>query len=307
MNPVRGILLKLCAVLLFSIMAALIKASAPHVPPWQAVFFRSFFALPVILIWIASRGTIREGLRVSDPISHFWRGFIGTTAMALAFAALGLLPLPEVTAIGFTAPLMTVIFAAMFLGERIRLFRLSAVGIGLVGVVIILYPRLSFLGLEEAQTLATLGAFLALGSAVFRALAHVYIRKLTKTDQTSAIVFFFSLTASCLSFLTIPLGWVMPTPQEFLFLIGAGLVGGAAQIFLTSGYRCAEAGVLAPFDYVSMIFSLLIGWFIFAEAPTWVMLAGATLIIGSGITIIWRERQLGVRRSKARANLTPQG
>ena len=90
-------------------------------------------------------------------------------------------------------------------------------------------------------------------------------------------------------------------------LLGAGLVGGAAQIFLTSGYRCAEAGVLAPFDYVSMIFSLLIGWFIFAEAPTWGMLAGATLIIGSGITIIWRERQLGVRRSKARANLTPQG
>jgi drug/metabolite transporter (DMT)-like permease len=307
MNPLRGIILKLCAVLLFSIMAALINASAPHVPPWQAVFFRSFFALPVILIWIASRGRIRDGLKVSDPISHFWRGFIGTTAMALGFAALGLLPLPEVTAIGFTAPLMTVIFAAMFLGERIRLFRLSAVGIGLIGVLIILYPRLGVIGMEEAQALATLGAFLALGSAVFRALAHVYIRKLTKTDQTSAIVFFFSLTASCLSLLTIPLGWVMPTGPELLYLISAGLVGGVAQIFLTSGYRFAEAGVLAPFDYVSMIFSLLIGWFIFAEAPTMVMLAGATLIIGSGITIIWRERQLGVKRTKARANLTPQG
>lgn len=307
MNPVRGILLKTCAILLFSIMAALIKAASANVPPWEVVFFRSFFALPVILAWIISRGTLRDGLRVSNPLGHFWRGFIGTTAMALGFAGLALLPLPEVTAIGFASPLLTVIFASMFLGEQIRMFRLSAVGVGLVGVVIILYPRLSVLDAQSAQTLATLGAVLTLGSALFRALAQIHIRKLVQTDQTSAIVFFFSLTASCLSLLTLPLGWVIPSPQEVLFLVCAGLVGGVAQIFLTSSYRYAEAGLLAPFDYTSMIFSLLIGWFIFTEAPTMPMLGGATLIIGGGIVIIWRERQLGLKRGKARSNLTPQG
>lgn len=307
MNPIRGILLHLCAILLFSIMAALIKAASSHVPPWQAVFFRSFFAMPVILIWVASRGTLREGLTVTNPLGHFWRGFIGTTAMALGFAGLGLLPLPEVTAIGFAAPLLTVVFASMFLGEQIRIFRLSVVGIGLIGVVIILAPRLTLLDAGSTQTLATLGAVLTLGSALFRALAQIHIRKLVQTDRTSAIVFYFSLTASCLSLLTLPLGWVLPTPQEALFLIAAGLFGGVAQIFLTSGYRFAEAGLLAPFDYISMIFALLIGWFIFAEAPTGSMLAGAALIIGSGIVIVWRERRLGLKRGKARSNLTPQG
>lgn len=307
MNPTRGIVLKIMALLLFSIMAALIKAASSHVPPWQAVFFRSFFTLPVILLWIAQRGELRTGLKVNNPMGHFWRGLIGTTAMALGFSGLALLPLPEVTAIGFTAPLLTVVFASMFLGEQVRLFRLSAVGIGLIGVLIVLYPRLSVLGTNDPATLATLGAVLALGSAVFRALAQVHIRRLVQTDQTSAIVFFFSLTATLLSLLSIPFGWVWPTGLEFAFLISAGLIGGVAQIFLTSSYRFAEASLLAPFDYVSMIFALIIGYVIFAEAPTTIMLAGSSLIIGGGIVIIWREHRLGLKRGKARPTITPQG
>lgn len=307
MNPTRAILLKIMALLLFSIMAALIKAASTHVPPWQAVFFRSFFTLPVILLWIAQRGELRTGLKVNSPMGHFWRGLIGTTAMALGFAGLALLPLPEVTAIGFTAPLLTVVFASMFLGEQVRLFRLSAVGVGLIGVLIVLYPRLSVLAEGGAATLATLGAVLVLGSAVFRALAQVHIRRLVQTDQTSAIVFFFSLTATLLSLLSLPLGWVWPTGLEFTYLVSAGLIGGVAQIFLTSSYRFAEASLLAPFDYVSMIFALIIGYVIFAETPTAVMLAGSSLIIGGGIVIIWREHQLGLKRGKARPNITPQG
>lgn len=306
MNPFRGIALKLISVLLFAIMASCIKAASSHVPPGQAVFFRSFFALPVIVFWLISRGELRTGLKVKNSMGHFWRGFIGTSAMVLGFAGLGLLPFPEVTAIGFASPLLTVVFAAMLLGEQVRLFRLSAVALGLVGVMIVLYPRLSIFAGGDPYSATTFGAFLILGSAAFRALAQIHIRKLVQTDQTSAIVFYFSLTATCLSLLTVPFGWVVPTPLEVQLLVTAGLVGGVAQIFLTSAYRFAPASTVAPFDYASMLFAIVIGYFIFSEIPTRYTLAGSALIIAAGVLIIWRERQLGLKRG-ARKALTPQG
>ena len=91
------------------------------------MFFRSFFAIPVILAWLVWTGDLRHGLDTLYPMGHVWRGLVGTTAMGLGFTALGLLPLPEATALGYAAPLLTVIFAAMFLGEQVRAFRLSAV------------------------------------------------------------------------------------------------------------------------------------------------------------------------------------
>jgi len=306
MTPFRGIALKLMSVFLFAIMASCIKAAASHVPAGQAVFFRSFFAMPVILLWLAQRGDLRTGLQVQNPMGHFWRGFVGTAAMALGFAGLGLLPLPEVTAIGYVAPLLTVVFAAMFLGEQVRLFRMSAVGLGMIGVMIVLYPRLTIFDGADPYSMATLGVMFVLGSAVFRALAQIHIRKLVQTDQTSAIVFYFSLTATLLSLLTLPLGWVIPTWQEVALLVTAGIVGGVAQIFLTTAYRFAPASVVAPFDYASIIFAIVIGYTVFGEIPTFAMLCGTSLIILAGILIIWRERQLGLARG-ARQTLTPQG
>ncbi|WP_370229491.1 DMT family transporter [Cognatishimia sp.] len=303
----RGILFKVVALFLFSIMASLIKASAAHVPAYQAVFFRSFFAMPVILIWLAQRHDLRTGLKTKNPLGHLWRGLIGTTAMAMGFSALGILPLPEVTAIGFAAPLFTVILAALLLGERFRLFRLAALAIGLVGVVIIIAPRLTVFDLGGVEGVLLMGALLALGSAFLRALAMVHVRRLVKTEETAAIVFYFSLTATCASLATIPFGWVWPEPREFIFLISAGLVGGVAQICLTTGYRYAQASTLAPFDYVSMLFALVIGYFIFAEVPTAATLFGAAIVIFAGILIIYREHKLGLVRGKARPTMTPQG
>ncbi len=307
MSPFKGIALKLCSVLLFVVMASLIKATSDHVPPGQAVFFRSLFAIPVILAWLMVRGDLRTGLKVQSRMGHFWRGFVGTTAMGLMFAGLGLLPLPEVTALGYTAPLLTVVFAAMFLDERVGLFRMSAVGLGLVGVLIVLAPRLSTLTGETVQTMQAVGAVLVLLGAVCAALAQIYIRKMVATEQTSAIVFYFSLTSTLLSLLTIPFGWVIPGGTETVLLILAGLLGGMGQIFLTSAYRFADASVVAPFDYASMLFALLIGYFVFSEVPTGAMLLGAALVIAAGIIIILRERHLGLKRGQARAARTPQG
>ncbi|WP_415182883.1 DMT family transporter [Phaeovulum sp.] len=305
MSPVRGILFKLGSVVVFIAMAALIKTVSGHVPPGQAVFFRSFFAIPVILAWLAIRRELTTGLKVASPLGHVWRGVMGIMAMGFGFAGLGMLPLPEVTAIGYAAPLLTVIFAAMFLGEEVRAFRLSAVALGMVGVLIVLSPRLTTV--QTASDRETLGAMVVLIGAACAALAQVFVRKMVATERTSAIVFWFSLTSAGLALITVPFGWVVPTPGEAALLVLAGLLGGFGQIFLTSGYRHADASIIAPFEYASMIFALAIGYFVFEEVPTLVMLGGAAIVISAGVLIIWRERQLGLERAKQRRAMTPQG
>ncbi len=312
--PSRAIALKLGAVFLIMVMAALIKAASSDVPPGQAVFFRSLFAIPVIGIWLWQQGHLHDGLRVNNPLGHVWRGLFGTTAMGMTFAGLALLPLPEVTAIGYATPMFTVLFAALFLGERVRLFRLSAVGLGLIGVMIVMAPRLSVT--DGFGTTATFGALMVLTASILRALVQIHLRRLVQTDSTSAIVFYFSLTATCISFLTLPLGWIFPVPalawtlpsvQVFALIISAGFIGGVAQIMITSSYRYGTASMLAPFDYSSMIFASIIGWVVFSEVPTQAILIGASLVIAGGVLIIWRERQLGLERSRTRSVTDPKG
>ncbi|MCT8158710.1 DMT family transporter [Pseudoruegeria sp. SHC-113] len=306
MTPFRGILLKISAVVLFVLMQTCIKAVSGDVPAGETVFFRSLFALPVIIGWLAVRGELARGVRVVSVKMHLLRGIVGTAAMGMGFAALGLLPLPEVTAIGYAMPLLTVVFAALILKEQVRLFRFAAVGLGLVGVLIVLWPRLVGSGASLGEG-AALGALLVLGSASLAALAQITIRRMVATETTSSIVFWFSITATLASLLTLPFGWVVPAGWQMGLLVLSGILGGVGQILLTSSYRHADASLLAPFDYTSMLLALGIGYFVFAEVPTPMMLTGAALIITAGVLIIWRERQLGLKRGRARPNMTPQG
>lgn len=306
-TPLRGIGLKVLSVTFFVAMAVCIKATAPQIPPGEAVFFRSFFAIPVILAWLAWERKLRRGLHTRNPMGHLWRGLVGTTAMGLGFTALGLLPLPEATALGYAAPLLTVIFAAMFLGEPVRLFRLTAVVVGLAGVMVVLSPRFQIEGVAEASKLETIGAMAAILGAVFAALAQVFLRRLVTAEPTAAIVFYFSITASILSLATLPFGWAVPTPLEAATLIAAGVLGGIGQILLTESYRHADVSVIAPFEYVSMVLALILGYLVFEDVPTSTMLIGAALIVSAGLAIIFREHRLGLERARARRVITPQG
>ncbi|MEY8098036.1 DMT family transporter [Falsihalocynthiibacter sp. S25ZX9] len=299
MEHFSGIFFKIASVTMFVAMASCLKATNGTVPSGELVFFRSFFALPVILVWLIWQKKLSTGLTVKSPMGHVWRGLVGTTAMGLSFAGLTLLPLPEFTAIGYTAPLLVVIFAAMFLGEQVGVFRLSAVFVGMVGVMIVLSPRFSTLGNGLAEKEA-LGALLVLMGACFAALAQVFIRKLVRTERTSAVVFWFSITATILSLFTIPFGWVWPSAWSLVFLVLAGILGGFGQIFLTSSYRLSDASLVAPFEYSSMIMALLVGYFLFDEVPTTIMLSGAGLVMAAGVAIILRERHLGLKRAQQR-------
>lgn len=304
-RPGLAIALKVTAVFWFMVMAALIKATSHEVPPGQAVFFRSFFAIPVILVWLAMRGQLRHGLITRNPMQHVWRGVLGTMGMGMTFAGLGMLPLPEVTAIGYATPIFTLILAALMLGERIRLIRISAVLLGLVGVLIMLWPRIG--GGATVQDTASFGAILILLATMTRALVQIHIRKMVETEHTAAIVFYFSATASVLSLMSLPFGWVVPSMHTVALLVLSGVLGGIAQILVTSSYRFGAASMLAPVDYVSMIFAILIGYVWFGELPTRVMLIGAALVIAGNILVIWREHHLGLERGKARSLSDPKG
>jgi len=306
-NPFRAIALKIASVLLFVLMATLIKAASEEVPPGQTVFFRSLCAMPVILGWLIWQGKFPKGLRTTNPMGHLWRGLIGSTAMGLSFSGLAILPLSEVKAIQYAMPLFVVILAALMLGERVRAIRLTAVGMGMVGVLIILWPRLtSFTGGEVDPRLAY-GALIVLTGSLCAAFAQIFVRRLVETEETAAIVFWFSVTATLLSLFSIPFGWQMPSPAVFAYLVGSGLVGGLGQILLTSAYRFGDASIIAPFEYASMLFAIAIGYAVFGEVPTVVMLLGSSIVIAAGVLIILREHYLKLQRGKGRQHVTKYG
>jgi drug/metabolite transporter (DMT)-like permease len=213
-----------------------------------------------------------------------------------------------VVAIGYTAPLMVTILAAMFLGERIRLVRFASLLLGLSGVVLVILPRLTTLGEAAVSQMETIGVFAALLAAVFSALAQVFARKLVATESTGSIVFYFSCMSSLLSLMTLPFGWSVPDAGNTSLLVAGGLLGGIGQILLTESYRHAEVAVIAPFEYSSILLAVVIGYFIFDEVPTLLMLIGVTLIITAGVIIILRERSLGIARAaRAKAAVPNQG
>lgn len=297
--------LKLMSVGILLIMASLIKA-LQGVPAGEMVFFRSFFALIPLLVMLAWQRELVDGFKTDKPMAHVLRGLLGAAAMALFFTALTQLPLPETVAIGYALPLLIVLFSAVFLKETVGIYRWSAVLVGMIGVAVIVAPRLTVFssGLANPDG-ATIGVIAALVSAGLGASAQLQVRQLVRTERSATIVIYFSLTASALALLSIPFGWVWPSPQEAAMLIGAGIFGGVGQILLTESYRYAPMSVVAPFEYSSLLFSILIGFFIFGEVPTVQMLIGSMIVIASGIFIILREHRLGLERGKAR-RLSPK-
>ncbi len=118
---------------------------------------------------------------------------------------------------------------------------------------------------------------------------------------------YFLLSSSVISLLTVPFGWVMPTPLQAVYLVGAGICGGVAQIMLTESYRHADMSVVAPFEYSSLVFSVIIGFCSSATCRPGFMLVGGVIVVGSGLFIIYREHRLGLDRTKVREVVTPQG
>jgi drug/metabolite transporter (DMT)-like permease len=298
-NPLLGISLKVISALALTLMAAGIKTKIDLYPTGQVVFFRSFFALIPLLIWFNWQGGLRKAIRTDNVRGHFLRSSLGTVGMALSFSALAYLPLHDSIAIGYASPLMVVALAAVILKERVRAYRWTAVAIGFVGVMIMLAPHLNTRFLTgEASGGQGFGAALALIAAGVASFATIQTRRLTQTEKTGAIVFYFFVMSSLLALVTSAFGWKLPPWQDFLIFLVTGILGGIGQILMTESYKHADTSIIAPFDYTTMIWAVLLGWFLFGDLPEQTVIVGAAVVAGAGIFVVWRERQLGLRRRK---------
>ena len=303
MNIGKGIGLKLISAVLFAVMSALIRYLGPSYPIGEVVFYRSAFAIVPVLVVYAIRGELAATVRTERPFGQASRGALSIVGMFCNFGALARLPLIEANAISFTSPLIGVALAALVLKERVRIYRWSAVTVGFIGVLVVLAPHLTGDELTIAMAGATglAGVIYAVAGSITNAGTMIQTRHLTKSETTSSIVFYFSLICALAGLATLPFGWLMPTRTEFVVLAAIGFLGGTAHILLTESYRYAAASVVAPFDYTSMIWALALGYAMFGETPTMMIVVGSTIIAAAGLFVIWREHQLALAHKRTLA------
>ena len=300
MNLFKAIGFKLISALLFAAMSALVRKLGNVAPVGQMVFFRSAFAiLPVVVIY-AWRGELASAVYTRRPLGQLGRGLLSVFGMFTNFSALTRLPLADATAISFASPLFTVALAAVILKERVRVYRWSAVLVGFAGVIVMLIPHfdVGHYAAAGAASTAAIGSIFALASAVSNAGTVIQTRRLVQSETTPSIVFYFSIVCALAGALTLPFAWHTPTGPELAALIALGVLGGIAHIFLTESYRHATASVVAPFDYTSMLWALMLGYWMFGELPSALVYLGGGIVAGAGLFVIWRERQLGLKRAR---------
>lgn len=306
-NPLLGIALKVGSVCAFLGMATVIKL-AGQLPVGQIAFFRSFWAMWPIIAYLVFTQQFKGVLKTDHFKGHLWRGGLGVIGMAVGFYGLTRIPLPDAIALGYSRPLITTVLGAILLGEVVRRYRWGAVMVGFVGVVIISWPKLEVLrGVGGFQNQEALGVIATLSQALIASFAFVLVRQLVKTERTSTIVLYFSLTATFFSLLTVPFGWVSLSWAQISLLVASGVFGGLGQIMLTQSYRYAETSTIAPFEYTSVILSLILGLWLFNETPSWSTIIGSVIVVGSGIFIIYRESALGIKRAAERKSANMKG
>lgn len=269
--------------MLLSCLAACVKYLGDAVPTGQIIFVRGVISM-LVLGAIAWRTEGLGILRTDKLRSHAVRSLSGTASMFCWFTALTLIPLADFTAISFTAPMFLTVLAMVLLGERIHVYRWTALVIGFIGVLITIGPHLRFGG-------NSFGVLLALSAAVFSALAMVALRGMSGRggEHPLAITFYFSLTTVVCSAVTALAGWPMLTAEQWVLISVAALFGVFGQLLMTMSYRYAEASTLAPLDYTNLLFAVALGYYVFAEVPHWSMWIGAPLVIAAGLIIVWRE------------------
>lgn len=301
-RPVQAILLMNLAVLVFTSMDGLIKyiSETYHYPTGELIFVRNLFAfLPLVGYMLVVEKRLQ--LKTVQPWGHFWRGAAGVSAMYCYFLSYQLLPLSDAIALGLSGPIFLTILSVPLLGEKVGWRRWSAVIVGFVGVMIMTRPGS---GVFDPAALVPLLA------AAFYALAMISIRKMSATEPPTTIVFYFTLFAMIASLFTLPLGlldadlaWKRPQGLgEIALLVLIGTMGGAAQIALTTAFRRASVSIVAPFDYMALVYGFLMGFLLFDELPDHYLIIGGSVVVMSGIYIIHRETTLA-RQQRRRATL----
>ena len=277
-SPIRGALWMMSAGLMLTTMSALMRNLSADLHPFQIAFFRSLFGFLFMVPWLFGSGlavlqTKRFGL-------HLTRGMIAFVGLLMWTSALALIPVAEVTAFSFTAPLFATFGSALILREVVRARRWIAVGLGFVGMLIMLRP-----GFSDLQP----GSLLAVSTAVCIAASMLIVKRLSATEKPGAVVTYMALFLTL--FTAVPALFVW---QEFDWVIfgkcvAMGAFGTAGHLCMVRAFAASDASAVAPFDYARLPFAALVGFILFAETPdiwTWI---GSAVIATSAIYIAQRE------------------
>lgn len=281
-NPGQVFLFAISSTILFSFMNLAVKFAAESgVHITQIMLFRNLLALPVVLLLVSRHTDSQILLKTKRPMSHIMRGLIGLAAMACFFISFKMLPLGDATALHFASPMILTALSVPFLGEKVGVWRWSAVGVGLIGVVIIANPT---------GNTDVVGSLIALGAASLAAVAAILVRKMGDTEHSLTIVFYFTVCGIVVSFILCPFFW-QPIVDVWVFyaLLCVGVLGGIAQFFLTKAYAQAPAAYVSVFSYAAIVFAIvfdIIFWMEFPDVNVWV---GSVIIVSSGLIILYRE------------------
>lgn len=276
----RGIGFMLAAVAVFAVMDAGLKVLSAHYPPLQVAALRGLTALPLVLLWaLASRPAaglfrVRWGL-------HLLRGLLAVGMLGAFAYALQHLPLSDVYAVFFVAPLLITAFAVPLLGERVDWQRWVAIGVGLAGVVVVLRPG--------GGGMASWAGLAALGAAAAYAASAITVRILGATDSTQSMVFWMTLMLAVGGMLLAAPQWVAIESRHAPALALVAVTGAIGQYAITEAFRRADASVVAPFEYTAMLWGLLIDRLVWSVVPQAATLAGAAIVVASGLYLIHRE------------------
>ncbi|RMF85258.1 MAG: DMT family transporter [Nitrospirae bacterium] len=274
-QPARGALYVALSSLLFAGMGVCVRLAGRELPNEMVVFFRNAGGLLCLSPWLLRRG---EGLgpralATRCPHLHLLRALAGLSAMYCFFYALGRLPLAEAILLNYTMPLFIPLVAWLWLREPVTPGLAAAAVVGFAGLLLILRP-----GAAPVSPAALAG----LVSGLFGAVAMVSIRRLTRTEPTFRIVFYFALVATAVSAVPLAWAWEPPPPRLWPALAGSGLFATAGQLFLTRGYASAPAAQVGPFVYLAVVFAGLMGWAAWGEVPEPSAVAGMALVAVAG-------------------------
>ena len=272
---------KSLSVLFFVLMSVCIKATGDHIPLFQVVFFRNFFALlPLIFFIYFLKLNFRS---INNYKLHIARAFIGITAMSLFFISIRYVPLVEMQTISYSSVFFISILSIFFLGEKIGYRRIIAIFIGFIGVLIILKP---------STELFSNYSVLPLIASLFLSMAVIVLKKILLTNNNILSVWVFTVLCTILSLFFYNENWVWPNNLDLSFMIASGILGFIAQICLTKSFQLADASILAPIDFSSVIWSFSLGYIFFGELISSDVLIGGLIIITSVGYIFYRERVL---------------
>ena len=282
-RPWFGIALFIASLALMAILGAMVKSLSDKYPLTEILSLRFAIAALIFVLVLPSAGGFNS-LKTQRPIEHVIRTVSGFTGLGLFYFAIATIPIADATALAYSAPIFIVVFSIPLLGEQIGSVRWAAVLLGFVGVLLIAQPTNSSI---------SLGTLAGVGSAITGALVSISLRRLSKTEKTTTIGFYYNLSGALFyTAWAAATGWVVPSGSDAGLLLVFGVIAGLQQWSLTHSARYAEASLLAPFQYLILVFAALLGYFVWGEVPTLTTWLGAAIITASGLFTIFRKRHV---------------